>query len=106
MIIDTRELVRSFAHEIQVGAILGALALQAMQGSRADEVSENEAYKTYGKAWIKHYVESGMIHFARVGSGKSSTKFYSVFEIETLKRAEKHLEQVYNDALMEHKNQN
>lgn len=106
MIPDTRELVVSFVREIRIGAVLGALALQAIQGDRSDEVSENDAYKRYGKAWIKKRVECNMIHFARVGSGKSSTKFYSVFEIETLKRAEKHLEQVYNEALIEQKNQN
>lgn len=103
MIIDTSELVMSFVREIRIGAVLGALALQAIQGDRSDEVSENDAYKRYGKARIKKHVECNMIHFARVGSGKSSTKFYSVFEIETLKRAEKHLEKVYNEALMEQK---
>lgn len=106
MIPNTKEMVKSFVHDIRTGAILGALALQAMQGSRADEVSENDAFKTYGKAWIKSRLAEGSIHFSRIGSGKKSTKYYSVFEIETLKRAEKHLEQVYNEALMEQKNQN
>ena len=103
MIPNTKEMVKSFVHDIQVGAILGAMAMQAIQGSRADEVSENDAFKTYGKAWIKSRLAEGSIHFSRIGSGKKSTKYYSVFEIETLKRAEKHLEQVYNEALMEQK---
>lgn len=98
MIIDTSELVRSFVHDIQVGAILGALALQAIEGRKEDELSENDAYKRYGKAWIKNHVAIGQLHFTRVGPGETSTKFYSRFEIETLKRAEKHITLVYNEA--------
>lgn len=106
MIPDTRTLVQQFAQDIREAAVLAAFALQAIEGRREDEVSENDAYKRYGKAWVKSRLAEGSIHFSRIGSGQKSTKYYSVFEIETLKRVEKHLEQVYNEALMDHKNQN
>lgn len=106
MIPDTRTLVQQFAQDIREAAVLAAFALLAIEGRREDDVSENDAYKRYGKAWVKSRLAEGFIHFSRIGSGQKSTKYYSVFEIETLKRAEKHLEQVYNEALIEHKNQN
>lgn len=104
MIIDTREIVNRFAYDIRVGAILGAFALKAIEGDKDDDISENEAYRKYGKTWVKKRVEDQQIHFQRVGDGETSTKFYSVFEIETLKMAEKQLEQVYQTALIEQEN--
>ena len=106
MVLDSVAVAKQFALEIRVAAVCGAQAYAAIHGHRCDDISENEAYKTYGKAWIKSRLAEGSIHFYRIGSGQKSTKYYSVFEIETLKRAEKHIEQVYNEALMEHKNQN
>lgn len=104
MIPDTRTLIQQFAQDIREASILGALALQAIEGRREDEVSENDAYKRYGKAWIKNHVAIGQLHFTRVGPGETSTKFYSVFEIVTLKMAEKRLTEVYNNALIEQEN--
>ena len=102
MIPDSRTLVKQFAEDIREASILGALALRAIEGHRDDDVSENDAYKRYGKAWIKKHVEDGQLHFNRIGPGAKSTKVYSVFEIETLKIAEKRLTEVYNIALVQH----
>ena len=104
MIPDTKTLVQQFAQDIREAAVLAAFALQAIEGRREDEVSENDAYKRYGKAWVKSHVAIGQLHFTRVGPGETSTKVYSVFEIVTLKMAEKRLTQVYNNALIEQEN--
>ena len=104
MNIDTRELVRQFADNIREASILGALAFPAIHGLKEDDVSENDAYKRYGRAWVMKRVKDNQIHFSRIGSGEKSTKYYSVFEIETLKRAEKRISEVYNNALIEQEN--
>ena len=101
MIPDTITLVQQFAQDIREAAVLAAFALQAIEGRREDDVSENDAYKRYGKAWIKSHVAIGQLHFT---PGETSTKFYSVFEIVTLKMAEKRLTEVYNNALIEQEN--
>jgi len=88
-------MVKNFAQEIREASILGALAFGAIHGLRSDDISENDAYKKYGKAWVRHNVDLGHLHFARIGSTTKSTKMYSVFEIETLKRAEKRIEEMY-----------
>ena len=97
--INTRELVNRIAESIREGAMLGAMAQNAMHGYVEDDISEIQAFKKYGKAWIKDRTERGQLHYSRVGGAKKSTKNYSIFEIETLKRAEKEVELMYHLAL-------
>jgi hypothetical protein len=94
--INTRELVNRMAESIREGAMLGAMAQNAMHGYVEDDISEIQAFKKYGKAWIKDRTERGQLHYSRVGGTKKSTKNYSIFEIETLKRAEKEIDTMYN----------
>ena len=91
---DTEELVKS----IRENAFLGALAINAAYGRKEDDVSEIQACKDYGYGWIRDRLERGMIHFNRVGGTKKSTKYFSRFEIETLKRAEKKISAEYQKA--------
>jgi hypothetical protein len=93
---NTIELVNRVAESIREGAMLGVMAQNAMHGYIEDDISEIQAFKRYGKAWIKDRTERGQLHFSRVGGAKKSTKNYSIFEIETLKRAEKEVELMYN----------
>lgn len=99
---DTEDLVRS----IRENAFLGALAINAAYGRKEDDVSEIQACKEYGYGWVRDRLERGMIHFNRVGGTKKSTKYFSRFEIETLKRAEKKISEVYQKAVNELKLQN
>lgn len=92
----TIELVNRVAESIREGAMLGVMAQNAMHGYVDDDISEIQAFKRYGKAWIKDRTERGQLHFSRVGGAKKSTKNYSIFEIETLKRAEKEIDTMYN----------
>jgi hypothetical protein len=98
---NTRELVNRIAESIREGAMLGVMAHNAMHGYVEDDISEIKAFKKYGKAWIKDRTESGLLHFSRVGGAKKSTKNYSVFEIETLKRAEKEIDIMYKNLIKE-----
>lgn len=95
MLPNAREFVNRMAESIREGAILGAMANSAIHGYVEDDISELQAFKKYGKAWIKDRTNRGQLHFSRVGTTKKSTKNYSIFEIETLKRAEKEVEQMY-----------
>lgn len=96
MLPNAREFVNRMAESIREGAILGAMANNAIHGYIEDDISELQAFKRYGKAWIKDRTERGQLRFSRVGGAKKSTKNYSIFEIETLKRAEKEIDTMYN----------
>ena len=94
--INTRELVNRMAESIREGAMLGAMANNAMHGYVEDDISEIQAFKKYGKAWIKDRTNRGQLHYSRIGGAKKSTKNYSIFQIESLKRAEKKIDTMYN----------
>lgn len=103
MLPDTTKLANQFAKEIREASVLGAMAYNAIHGLQSDDISENDAFKKYGKSWIKDRVSRGQVHFARTGTSRRSTKVYSVFEIETLKRAEKCLTEIYNEVIINNK---
>lgn len=84
--------------QIMENALLNAMAFHAMNGNVKDEISEHQAWKIYGKAWIVDRTERGWIHFLRSGANAKCTKIYSRFEIECQKRSEKHIERAYNNA--------
>ncbi len=96
---DVQEMVRRMTISIREGALLGRLADNAVHGYIEDDISEVQAFKKYGRAWIKDRTNRGELHFSRVGAAQKSTKNYSVFEIETLKRAEKCIEEMFQVAL-------
>ena len=83
---------------IMENALLNAIAFNAMNGSVKDEISEHQAWKTYGKAWVVDRTERGWLHFSRSGANAKCTKIYSRFEIECQKRSEKHIEKAYLNA--------
>lgn len=78
--------------------MLNALAFAAITGDQKDDISEREARKKYGKAWLTDRTERGEIHFSRNGAHNKSTKVYSRFEIECQRRAEKHITDAYKEA--------
>ena len=79
-------------------AVLIAYAVLAVQGRKEDEISTNEAYRLYDRGWINDRTRRGMLHFSRKGATSKSARIYSRFEIEALKRAEKHVEEAFNAA--------
>lgn len=85
---------------IMSDAILVAYAVTAILGRKEDDISEHEARKIYDSGWLKDRTNRGLLHFSRKGNTKCSAKIYSRFEIESLKRAEKHVEKNFNDALI------
>lgn len=79
-----------FKELISLSAALGVRATGALKGYKQDEITERKANEIYGKAWVRDRTKRGLLHFNRVGSKSTSSKMYSVFEIESLKLAEKY----------------
>lgn len=77
-------------------AMLNAMAFMAITGDRKDEITEQQAFKRYGKTWVKDRTSRGWIHYIKTGAFKTSAKTFSVFEIECQKRAEKNIDEYYN----------
>lgn len=100
---NTSEHVRNVVSLMREGAILGALASDAIHGYADDDITERKAFEKYGKAWVKFNTENGNLRFIRVGSTEKSSKLYSVFAIETLKRAQRHIEDEFNAAMASQK---
>ncbi len=96
---NVTEMTNRMAASIREGAILGTLAQNAVHGYKEDDITELQAFKKYGKIWVQDRVGRGQLHFSRVARGKTSRKNYSVFEIETLKRAEKCIEEMFQVAI-------
>ena len=86
---------------IMDNALITAYAVTSILGRKEDDISENEAFELYGRAWIKDRAERGMLHYNRVGTTKRSAKMYSRFEIEALKLAEKRMTERVKEAARE-----
>lgn len=92
------DLAKKEQSSIMEQAILNAYAVMAVLGRREDEISANEAYRLYDRGWIIDRTQRGLLHFSRKGATSKSAKVYSRFEIEALKRAEKHIAEAYDNA--------
>ncbi len=95
---NTTEQVCYAAQQMREQAILNAYAVIAILGLQGDDLAEREAFARYGRAWVKDRVKSGQLHYSRIGKDVRSAKMYSRFEIETLRRAEKKIEDQYTQA--------
>lgn len=93
------ELAQKEKDRVMSDAVLIAYAVAAIQGRVEDEISQAEAYRLYDRGWITDRTKRGLLHFSRKGATGKSAKIYSRFEIASLKRAEKQLEQAYDDAV-------
>ena len=101
--LTTYDLAKEEQARIMEQATLNAYAVLAVLGRKEDDISEREAFSLYDRGWVMDRTKRGMIHFSRKGATSKSAKVYSRFEIESLKRAEKHLQDAYDNA--EHKAQ-
>lgn len=92
------ELAKEEQARIMEQATLNAYAMLAVLGRKEDDISEREAFSLYDRGWVMDRTKRGMIHFSRKGATSKSAKVYSRFEIESLKRAEKHICDAYDNA--------
>lgn len=59
-------------------ARLISLELRRYESPYADEISQNEAFRRYGRAWVEKHLEQGALH----PKTKGGKKVYSLSEIE------------------------
>lgn len=71
------EALLNAAAERAAGRVLARLAPQS------DLISQNEAWRTYGRGVVERLVESGSVSPRRVGPHDNSKKMYSRTELET-----------------------
>ena len=72
---------------IEAGEI-AVLAMVKMVYPAKDEISNREACKTYGEAWIKFHLNAGNLKTHRRGQAVNSKKYFSRMDICALKKAE------------------
>ena len=72
---------------IATAAELGATIALQRTGHISGEISEREAFSTYG-TWLRHAVEQGRIMAHRTGTGKTSKKLYNVAAILALRASD------------------
>lgn len=73
---------------MQTIAELGATIAPQRIGQISGEISEREAFRTYG-SWLRRAVEQGRIRAHRTGDGKTSKKLYNVAQILALRASDK-----------------
>ena len=62
-----------------------AREIQRLMEPHKDEITQNEAYRRYGRGWIDRYAEMNLLHPQYHGTKK---KMYSISEIERVKAKE------------------
>jgi len=72
---------------IATAAELGATIALQRQGLASGEISEREAFRTYG-AWMRRAVEEGRIMPHRSGVARNSKKMYNVSAILALRASD------------------
>lgn len=72
---------------IATAAELGATIALQRTGQCSGEISEREAFRTYG-SWLRHAVEQGRILPHRSGTGRTSKKLYNVSAILALRASD------------------
>lgn len=70
----TRELLRDVAK-------MGAVEALSAIGLTTGEISQRQAYDTYGRKFIKDAVANGRLHPSSLGSGRTGTIRYAVADI-------------------------
>lgn len=68
---------------------LGAASLAKMLAPAKDNMSQREAYRTFGEARVKNWVRRGMLKVIRNGETENSKKLYSYEEMIGIETAEK-----------------
>lgn len=70
-------------------AEIGALECLKNLQPKTDRLTQNEAYRKYGAAWVKRRVREGVINKKRGGTAKNSPLYYSQTELKAVLNAEK-----------------
>lgn len=70
---------------IQATAKATARAIKVEMNPTKDEITESDAYRTYGEGWLDHQKAIGAAKWKRKGVHKNSPKIYSRKQLDELK---------------------
>jgi len=70
-------------------AELGAANLMKTLQPKSDDLTQNEAFKKFGEAWVRGHVKTDLIRGYRKGPAKNSPIYYSKAELLAVRNAEK-----------------
>ena len=74
---------------LAAAAEAGAAKVLARLTPADDLVSQNEAYRQFGRRTVEAWVAEGLITPQRAGTAENSKRFYSLAELSSLAHAEK-----------------
>lgn len=66
---------------IQAAFEAGAAYMASMMAPQEDRISQEEAYRQFGAAWVRRMVDEGKASFVRGGKTANATKWYSRAEL-------------------------
>ena len=70
-------------------AQMGAVKALESVGLTTGEISQRQAYETYGRKYICEMVESGRLRPSHIGNGKTGTIRYAISDILACRTADK-----------------
>ena len=67
----------------------GAAEYAKLNSPKSDMISQNQAYKKFGEAWVKDLVKNGRVNYTRIGTGgRTSNRNYSYSQLLSILTAE------------------
>lgn len=70
-------------------AELGAANYAKSVQPKSDDLTQNEAFDKFGKAWVLHHKQKDLIRGKRKGPAKNSPIYFSRAELTALRNAQK-----------------
>ena len=70
-------------------AKMGAIEALASVGLTTGEISQRQAYETYGRKFINEAVASGRLKPSHIGEGRTGTIRYAVSDIIAIRTADR-----------------
>lgn len=67
--------------------LVAAAVIRRLEPTK-DSISQNQAERKYGRAWIRGHIQAGHLTSRRTGGAKNSKIVFSMLEIESLRTAE------------------
>lgn len=74
---------------LQDMAQMGAVQALASVGLTTGEISQSQAYATYGRKFIREMVANGRLKPSHIGEGKTGTIRYAIADILAIRAADK-----------------
>lgn len=81
--------MQNFQDILRDAAQMGAVKALESVGLTTGEISQRQAYETYGRKFICEMVETGRLQPSHIGTGRTGTIRYSIADILACRAADK-----------------